>query len=106
MCSASSTAAPSPVAGLPTGDAADEHLPAQPARLRAVVTEAVCQGAATALAATQLQIGTAVNLGVVEQGFLPSSMDDDIADLMVSFEVAANAVLPKVDVDEILHANL
>ena len=58
------------------------------------------------LAATQLQIGTAVNLGVAEQGFLPCSTDDDITYLIESFEPAANAVLPKVDVDEILHANL
>ena len=47
-----------------------------------------------------------VNLGVAEQGFLPRSIDDDIADLIESFEPAANIVLPKVDVDEILHANL
>jgi hypothetical protein len=33
-------------------------------------------------------------------------MDDDIVDLIESFEPAANAILPKVDVDEILHANL
>ena len=42
----------------------------------------------------------------MEQGFLPRSMDDDITDLIKSFELAANAVLPKVDVDEILHTNL
>ena len=47
-----------------------------------------------------------VNIRVAELGFLPRSMDDDIADLIQSFELAANAVLPKVDVDEILHANL
>jgi hypothetical protein len=33
-------------------------------------------------------------------------MDDDIADLIESFEPAANAVLSKVDVELILHANL
>ena len=58
------------------------------------------------LAAAQLQIGIAVNLGVVDQVFPPCSTDDDIADLIESFESAANAVLPKVDVNEILHANL
>ena len=47
-----------------------------------------------------------VNLGVAEQGFPPRSMDDDIAYLIESFEMAANTVLPKVDVDEILHDNL
>jgi hypothetical protein len=71
-----------------------------------VVTEAIHQGAATVLAAAQLQIGTAMNLGIVKQGFSPCSTDDDIADLIQSFEPATNAVLPKVDVDEILHANL
>ena len=44
-----------------------------------------------------------VNLGVVEQGFSPRSTDDDSIDLIKSFEPATNAVLPKVDVDEIMH---
>ena len=47
-----------------------------------------------------------MNLRVVEQGFPPHSMDNDIADLIESFEPTANTILPKVDVDEILHANL
>ena len=47
-----------------------------------------------------------VNVQVANQGFLSGSMDDDIADLIESFEPAANTVLPKVDVDEILYANL
>ena len=38
-----------------------------------------------------------------EQGFLPGSKDDDINDLIKSFELATNVVLAKVDVDEILH---
>jgi len=58
------------------------------------------------LAATQLQIGTAVKLEVVEQGFPPHSTNDDITYLIESFEPAANADLRKVDMDEILHANL
>ena len=33
-------------------------------------------------------------------------MDDDITYLIESFEAAANIILPKVDLDEILHANL
>jgi len=86
--------------------AAEEHLQALPARIRAVVTKAIHQGATTALATAQLQMGIAVNLGVVEQGFPPHSTDDDIANLIESFEPAANAVLPKVDVELILHANL
>ena len=59
-----------------------------------------------ALAPAQLQIGTVVNVRLAEQGFLSGLMDDDIVDLIESFEPAANAVLPKVDVEEILHANL
>ena len=47
-----------------------------------------------------------MNLEVVEQGFLPCLIDDDIAYPIKSFEPTANVVLPKVDVDEILHANL
>jgi hypothetical protein len=47
-----------------------------------------------------------VNIWVVEQGFPPGSTNDEIANLIESFEPAANTVLPKVDVDEILHANL
>ena len=47
-----------------------------------------------------------MNLGVAEQGFLPHSMNNDIADLIKSFELAAIAVLAKVDMDEILLANL
>ena len=47
-----------------------------------------------------------MNLGVAEQGFPLRSTDDDIADLIESFETVANVVKPKVDVDEILHDNL
>ena len=47
-----------------------------------------------------------MNVRVVEQGFPSGSMDDDITDLIKSFELAANAVLPKVDMELILHANL
>jgi hypothetical protein len=71
-----------------------------------MVTEAICQETTAALAATQHQIGVAVNVRVVEQGFLPGSKDDDIDDLIKSFKPAANVILAKVDVDEILHACL
>ena len=43
---------------------------------------------------------------MVEQGFWLESKDDDIIDLVESFEPAANAILAKVDVDEIVHARL
>jgi len=58
------------------------------------------------LAVAQLQIGAAVNVQVMERGFPLESKDDDIVDLAESFELAANAVLAKVDVDDILHARL
>jgi hypothetical protein len=58
------------------------------------------------LIAAQLRIGRVVNLGVAERGFSPRSTDDDITDLIESFESAANAILPMVDVDEFLHGNL
>ena len=47
-----------------------------------------------------------VNVQVVEQGFPPESKDDGIIDLVESFELTANVVLAKVDMDEILHARL
>jgi hypothetical protein len=43
---------------------------------------------------------------VVEQGFPLESKDDDIIDLVKSFEPATNAVFAKVDAVEILHALL
>jgi hypothetical protein len=49
---------------------------------------------------------TAMNVRVVKKGFLPGSMDDGIVDLIESFKTAANAILPKVDVELILYANL
>ena len=72
----------------------------------AVVSKAIHQAAAMALATAQLQFGEAVNVRVVEQGFSLRSMDDDITNLIKSFEPAANAILPKVDVGLILQANL
>jgi hypothetical protein len=42
---------------------------------------------------------------MAEQGFSLRSTGNDIADVIESFEPIANVVLPKVDVDEILHAN-
>ena len=43
---------------------------------------------------------------MAEQGFPPESKDDDIVDLVESFEPPTNVVLAKVDMDEILHARL
>jgi hypothetical protein len=43
---------------------------------------------------------------VAEQGFSPESKDDDIIDLVESFEPTANIVLAKVDIDKILHTHL
>ena len=64
------------------------------------------QQATMALAAAQLQIGTAMNVWEVEQGFPLGSTNEAIVDLMESFKSATNTILPKVYVDEILHANL
>jgi hypothetical protein len=49
-----------------------------------VVFEAIRQAAAMALAAAQLQLGEAVNVQVVEQGFLPRSDDNEIDHLIES----------------------
>ena len=38
--------------------------------------------------------------------FLLESKDDDVIDMVKSFEPAANAGLAKVDMDEIVHARL
>jgi hypothetical protein len=47
-----------------------------------------------------------VNIRVAEQGFPLESKDNDIVNLVKSFEPITNAILAKVDVDEILHARL
>jgi hypothetical protein len=85
---------------------AEEAFRDLPAYLQTMVTEAISQGTTAALAAAQHQIGVAVNVQVVEQGFPPGSKDDDIDDLIESFKPAANVILAKVDMDEILHACL
>jgi hypothetical protein len=66
-----------------------------------MVSKAVCQGAA------QLQFGTEVKVLVVHQAFSPVSNDQDFMDdLLASVKPAANVVLAKVNMDEILHAHL
>ena len=47
-----------------------------------------------------------VNVLVVQQGFLLESKDNDIVDLVKSFELAGNTVLAKVDMDDILNTCL
>ena len=47
-----------------------------------------------------------MNIRVAEQGFLSVLIDDDMADLIESFEPAANPILSKVDMELIMHANL
>ena len=47
-----------------------------------------------------------MNVQVVEQGFSLVSKDNDIDNLVESFDLATNVVLAKVDMELILHANL
>ena len=71
------------------------------------LSEAIFQGAATTLAAAQLQFGAEVKVLVVHQAFPPVPDDQDFMDdLFASVEPAANVVLAKVNVDGILHAHL
>ena len=87
--------------------ALEERLRALPARIRVVASEAVRQGAATTLIAAQLEFGVVVKVQVVQQAF-PSAPDDKhyIDDLFKRIEPAANVILAKVNVDEILHDRL
>ena len=70
-------------------------------------SEAVHQGATTVLVATQLEFGVVVKVQVVQQAFPPARKDEDyIDDLFKLVEPTANAVLAKVNMDEILHDRL
>jgi hypothetical protein len=71
-----------------------------------VVSEAVRQAATAALAAAQLQFGVAVNVWVVEQGFQPGLDNNEINDLIESLQPAANGILAKLNMEQILHAHL
>ena len=71
-----------------------------------MVSEAICQVAAMALGAAQLQFSEAVNVRVVEKGFLPGSDDNEIDDLIESLRPAANGILAKLNVEQLLHAHL
>ena len=47
-----------------------------------------------------------MNVWVVEQGFPPGSDDDEIDDLIKSLRPAANSILAKLNVEQILQARL
>ena len=66
--------------------------------------EAIRQGATMALVATQLEFGAMVKVWVVQQAFPRAPKDKDyIEDLVKRIEPATNAILAKVNMDEILH---
>ena len=64
-----------------------------------MVSKAIHQAAAIALAAAQLQFGEAVNVWVVEQGFPPGSKDNEIDDPIESLRLAANGILAKLNME-------
>jgi hypothetical protein len=66
-----------------------------------VVSKVIHQAATTALAAAQLQFGK-----VVEKGFALGSNHNEIDDLIESLRPAANGILVKLNVEQILHAHL
>ena len=69
-----------------------------------MASEAIRQGAATALVAAQLEFGAVVKVRVVQHAFPLAPEDKDyIDDLFKLVEPAANAILTKANVDEILH---
>ena len=72
-----------------------------------MVSKAIHQGAAMALIAAQLEFGVVVKVWVVQQAFPPTPEDEDyIDDLFKHVEPAANTILAKVNMDEILHDHL
>jgi hypothetical protein len=71
-----------------------------------VVSEAVRQAVATALAAAQLQFAEGVNVRVVEHGFPSGSDDNEIDDLINSLWPASIGILAKLNMEQILHAHL
>ena len=81
-----------------------EHLLALSAYIRAMAFEAIYQGATKALVTAQLEFGAVVKVHVVQQAFSLAPEDEDyMDDLFKRVELATNAVLAKVNVDEILH---
>jgi ribosomal protein S3 len=71
-----------------------------------VVSKVIHQAATTALAAAQLQFGKAVNVWVVEKGFVLGSNHNEIDDLIENLRPAAKGILVKLNVEQILHAHL
>ena len=72
-----------------------------------MASEAVHQGAATALVTAQLEFGVVVKVQVVQQAFPLAPEDKDyIDDLFKRVEPATNIVLVKENVDEILRDRL
>ena len=70
-------------------------------------SEAVHQGATTALVAAQLEFSTVGKVQVVQQAFPLTPEDEDyIDDLFKRVDPAANVVLVKVDMEEIMHDRL
>ena len=85
----------------------EERLQALSACIRAIASEAIHQGIAMELVPAQFEFGTIVKVWVVQQAFPPTPEDGDyIDDLFKRVESATNAVLAKVNVDEILHGRL
>ena len=85
----------------------EEGLQALPTCIRAVASKAIHQGATTALVAAQLEFSAMVKVRVVQQAFPPTPEDEDyIDDLFKCVEPAANAILAKVNVDDIFHDRL
>ena len=90
---------------------ADDSVTAPKGRLRALLahiwamaSEAIQQGATMALVTAQLEFGIVVKVQVVQQAFPPALEDEDyIDDLFNRIELATNAILAKVNMDEILH---
>jgi len=69
-----------------------------------MASEAIRQGAAMVLVAAQLEFSAMVKVWVVQQAFPPAPEDEDyIDDLFKHVEPAVNAILAKVNMDEILH---
>ena len=71
-----------------------------------MVSKAIHQATAMAQATAQLQFGKVVNVRVVEQGFPSGSDDSEIDDLIESLRPAANGILAKLNVEQVLHARL
>ena len=72
-----------------------------------MASEAIHQGAAMVLVATQLEFGAVVNVRVVQQAFSPAQEDEDyIDDLFKLVELATNVVLAKLNMAKILHDRL